>query len=167
MFEVGDFVVHPTRGAGLVVGFDNFERQEGEKRYYVIELMGVPDTQFMLPVNSSEADDLRPPIPLSTLQKVWHILASAPQPLPSNHKRRYRVLHNKLEDGDPIDIAETVRDMAGRQRQEKGLTTRGKRIYDRVMTFLTTEIAAAQHNAIEEVENQVRKKLREGIPRAN
>ena len=41
MFEIGDAVVHPTRGAGVVTGFKELQRRGTSERYYKIKLDNV------------------------------------------------------------------------------------------------------------------------------
>jgi RNA polymerase-interacting CarD/CdnL/TRCF family regulator len=72
-------------------------------------------------------------------------------------------LEKKLGAGDVLQTAEVVRDLAERQRCEGRLTTVGKRIYDRAMTFLVGEIAAVQSVELPEAEDEVRARLHQNM----
>ena len=92
---------------------------------------------------------------------MWPLLRSIPIPLDDDYKARYSELGAKLEDGTILRVAEAVRDLAGRRHEKSRLTDREKRLYDRAMTLLSAEIAAAQSTGIDEAEAQITTLLRE------
>jgi RNA polymerase-interacting CarD/CdnL/TRCF family regulator len=165
MFEKGDAVVHPVRGAGIVTGFEKLRRKGRDRLYYIIELLGLPDSSLMIPVkqNGEETRILRPPVSESDLASVWKVLSDKPQQLPSAHKTRHRLVEDKLQRGDILETAKAVRDMAWREHTEKGLTSRGKRIYERAITLLSAELAAAQGLELNEAQTQIQEQMIESF----
>jgi len=143
MFRQGDAVVHPARGVGVVENIIERELRGVREPYYQIRLLGSTETTILIPVSAEQKMGLRSAMPRSGLSKVWDLLRSTPSDLPANHKERYRLLEEKLHTGDVVDITEVVRDMAWRERQEGQLKTVGKRIYQRGLTLLAGEVAAA------------------------
>jgi RNA polymerase-interacting CarD/CdnL/TRCF family regulator len=164
MFQVGDAVVHPVRGTGVVVGFEELQQQENSRLYYVIELLGLPESSLLIPVKSAEKKNLRPVIPEAQLDQVWKVLDDQPAVLPSEHKTRYKLLEDKFQSGDTLLIAEAVRDMTWRQQHDKGLTGRGQRIFQRGMRLLAAEVAATQGIELQDAEDQIRHRLEESLP---
>jgi CarD family transcriptional regulator len=163
-FDVGDAVVHPVRGAGVVVGFRELKHNGTIRLYYTIELMGLPDSSLMIPVKSANENcDLRPPIPESKLRRVWEVLSIDPEALPADHKVRYKLLEEKLRSGDILQVAAAVRDMTWRREQENGLTSRGQRIYQRAMMLLAGEIAATQRIDLADAEAKIGALFRENL----
>lgn len=165
MFKVGDAVVHPIRGAGIVVDIEELERREGPKPYYNIDLIAHPDTILMIPVSKAEDEGIRQVISKSNLEEVWHILDADPEELPSNYRTRHKAMKEKLQTGDIRKIAEAIRDMAWYRRQRGELTTRGRRIYQRGMSLLAGEVAATREIGVNAAKAQIRKKLRKNLPR--
>lgn len=159
MFKIGDAVFHPALGAGVVMGFEELRRREKRDLYYRIELLGQPGSSLMIPVGAAETIGLRPAIPRSRLDRVWRVLRASPGTLPEEHKARYKLLEEKLRSGDTMQVAEAVRDMTRRQQERNGLTGRGKKIYQRGMTLLAGEIAAARGIALADAEAQIRARL--------
>ena len=155
MFRSGDAIVHPTRGAGVIVSIDQRQWRGGVSQYYRIRLLDQPGTSLMIPISEAETLGLRYAIEESDISQVWHVLASEPQVLPTDHKERYQVLEGKLYAGDVYQVAEVVRDMAWRQREEGTLTTVGKRHYDESVKMLAGEIAAAQGIELSEAQAQI------------
>jgi len=163
MFEIGDTIVHPIRGAGVVISIEKRQWQGSSNLYYKIRLLAQPGTSLMIPIRTAEAMGLRRAIPRSRLDQVWRVLRADPETLPADHKERYQLLESKLHTGNILRVAEAVRDMAWRKQREGNLTTRGKRMYEEGMMLLTGEIAAAQGVDLADAEAQVRQKLKESL----
>ena len=160
-FKTGDAVFHPVRGAGVVTGIKERKWNGGKRRYYTIELLSHRGTRVMVPASNAKEIGLRHAMSLTKLKKVWRVLRGDPQKLPKDHKDRYAVIEEKLHTGDSFEVAEAVRDMAWRRKQEGRLTTKGKRLYDEALMLLVGEIAAAQEIELEEAEGQVHARLQE------
>jgi CarD family transcriptional regulator len=166
-FKTGDAVFHPVRGAGVVTGIKD-RKWDGEKcRYYTIELLGHPGTKVMVPAVTAKEIGLRHAMSQANLKKVWRVLRGDPQKLPKDYKDRYAVIEEKLHTGDTFEVAEAVRDMAWRRKQEGKLTTKGKRIYQEALMLLAGEIAAVQEIEMEEAEGQVYARLQESLTPAS
>jgi len=163
MFKAGDAIIHPVRGAGVVVRVEERQWRGSNDLYYRIKLLGQPGTRLMIPVCAAKTLGLRRVIPQSKLNKVWRVLRAAPRTLPADHKERCKLLDDKLHTGDVFQVAEVVRDMAWRQQRKGHLTTTGKRRYEEGMRILTGEIAAVQGVDLDDAEVQVSVTLRESL----
>ena len=75
MFSVGDKVIHPAYGAGVIAEIN--EKQVGEQQctYYIIELLTQPGT-LMVPVDRAEVLGLR--LPVEEPKEVLTMLTSQP-----------------------------------------------------------------------------------------
>lgn len=162
-FKTGDAIIHPVRGAGLVVRVEERQWRGRDALYYRIELLGQRGTQVMVPAGAVEKIGLRRAIPRSKLNQVWRVLRADPKKLPTNHKQRYKLLGDKLHAGDVYQVAEAVRDMAWRQQRQGNLTTMGKRMYEEGLRILAGEIAAVQGVDLNAAEAQVRDRLSERL----
>ena len=162
-FEAGDAIVHPVRGAGVVVRVEERQRRGGNDLYYRIELLGQPGTSLIIPISLAKTLGLRRAIPQSKLNQVWHVLCADPKTLPADHKERYKLLEDKLHTGDVFQVTEAVRDMAWRQQREGRLTTMGKRMYEEGTNLLAGEIAASQGVDVADAEAQIRARLEEHL----
>ena len=161
MFNTGDAIVHPTRGVGVVVNIQEREWQGSASRYYQIELLGrEPSLRLMIPIEESDELGLRLAIQGSEVEQVWQVLCSQAEDLPSNHKTRHKLLREKLHAGDVFQVAEVLRDLTWRQKEEDHLTTRGNRIYKEALMFLAGEVAAAQEIDVGEAKTRITEKLR-------
>lgn len=163
MFKAGDAIIHPIRGAGIVVRIEKRQWRDSSDLYYRIKLLGQQDTSLMIPIDAAEALGLRRAISRSQLRHVWRVLGADPESLPADHKKRYQLLKDKLHTGDILEVAGAVRDMAWRQQQEGRLTTVGKRIYEQGITLLAGEVAAVQDINVADAETQIRTMLKENL----
>jgi CarD family transcriptional regulator len=163
-FKTGDAIVHPVRGAGIVMRIEERRWRGSNNLYYRIKLLGQPASSLMIPISNAATIGLRRAISLSSLNQVWQVLCATPGILPTDHKERYQVLEGKLHAGDVLQVAEAVRDMTWRRQQEGNLTTRGKQMYEEGMMLLAGELAATQDIDMTDAEAQIRDKLSESLP---
>jgi CarD family transcriptional regulator len=164
MFKVGDTVVHPDYGAGVVRDVKNIAFLGNEKkRYYSIELLSQPETTVMVAVRNEEKVGLRSPISQSKLERVWRILRASPRTLPSDHSKRYALLKEKLHDGDIFEVARVLRDLAWRQKDRQSLTMRGKQLYEESLELLASEVAGALGSEFALAEVQIAERLTASI----
>lgn len=161
MFNTGDAIVHPTRGVGVVVDIQEREWQGTSSQYYQIELLGrEPSLQLMVPIEEAEELGIRRAIQKSEVEEVWRVLRARPGDLPENHKTRHALLKDRLHAGDVFRVAEVLRDLTWRQKEEDHLTTRGERLHKEALMLLAAEVAAAKGIDVAEADSQIRERLR-------
>lgn len=163
MFKAGDRIVHPIRGAGIVMDVEERDWHGDNDTYYTIQLLGSQASKLIVPTSAAKDLGLRRAISRSKLKKLWGVLRSDPRKLPKEHKKRYKLLKEKLHAGDVFQIAEVVRDMAWRQKSRGHLNTVGKRMYEEGLRLLAGEIAAVQDIEPDDAEVEVRTQLRESL----
>ncbi|MGC8863080.1 MAG: CarD family transcriptional regulator [Armatimonadota bacterium] len=100
--EIGDRVLHPRYGIGVINGIET-RIQDGEPReYYVIPKPALSSTIFV-PVDSADEVGLRPVSSPDTLKKALKILAGEVDDCESTAK-----LHD-LSWTDPLELARAIR----------------------------------------------------------
>ena len=162
-FQVRDAVVHPDYGTGVITEIKERNSFGPGKRYYSIALLGEPGTTVMVPVGREESFGLRRPIPKNRLSRLWRILRAQPEALPTDHKERYALVQEKLQDCDFFQIAEAVRDLAWRREEKRHLTPVGKRLYETGLGFLASELAAVLGSDVDTAEAQIAERLEASI----
>ena len=164
-FQVGETVVHPDYGAGVITEIQERRSLGPSKRYYSIELLGDPRTTVMVALDKEVSVGLRQPIPKARLSRLWRILRAEPEVLPDEHKERYAVIEGKLEEGDIFQITEAVRDLAWRREEKRNLTTVGGRLYETGLGFLASELAGVQGSDVDTAKAQIAERLADSIAR--
>lgn len=159
MFKVGDRVIHPVRGAGVVERIVEREWRGASRRYYSISLLSNPSTWVMIPLVKADGIGLRPAVSKSKLKRVWKVLEETPDSLPTNYKQRFRVVSNRLDTGDIMSVVSAVRDLTWREQVVGRLTIQGGRLYKQALSMLIGEVAAVKGIAFEKAESRVRNRL--------
>jgi CarD family transcriptional regulator len=165
-FKVGETVVHPHYGAGVITEIQERHSLGPSRRYYSIRLLGDSQTTVMVALGKEESVGLREPIPKTRLSGLWRVLRGEPQALPEEHKKRYALIEGKLEEGDLFQIAEVVRDLAWRQEEKRSLTKVGKRLYETGLAFLASELAGVRGGDVNTAEAEIAERLEASIGQA-
>ena len=159
MFHIGDAVIHPDYGPGRVIDIEQVSCLGAGKRYYEIELFDGTDTHVWEPVPAAKEVGLRSPVPQARLQQMWRALSARPELLPEDHKERYAQINLKLHSGDPIQLAEALRDLAWRRWQKGKLTQGGKNLYERTIKKLAGELAIILDKGMQAAQAQISQRL--------
>ncbi len=150
VFNVGDKVVYPMHGAGIIEAIEEREVLGNRQKYYIMKLP-IGDMQVMVPMESAEDVGLREIIDHEGVKKVIEILKGKKTKMSSNWNRRYRANMEKIRSGDIFEVAEVVRNLAIRDA-EKGLSTGEKKMLDSAKQILISELVLAQDATEEEIE---------------
>lgn len=142
-FTVGDRVVYPMHGAGLI---ESVEEQQvlGRCRDYYVLRLPVGNMKVMVPVDGVEDCGLRAVMDPATVDAVLAVLAADVPPVTSsgNWNRRFRANVDKLKTGNPCDTAEVIRDLTHRERV-KGLSSGERKMLENARRMLVSEIVLA------------------------
>ncbi len=144
MFNIGDKVVYPMHGAGIIESIEEKEISGEKLRYYIIKLpMG--EMKAMVPLNKVKEVGLRQVIDEGDILKVFEVLKSESTNMPLNWNHRYRANLEKIKSGSIFEVAEVVRNLATRDRQ-KGLSTGEKKMLENARRILLSELVLAQND---------------------
>lgn len=138
MFNVGDKVVYPHHGAGVVEKVEE-RNVEGERKKYFILSLCRGDLKITVPEESTDSVGLRGIIGKSEVKSVFEVLHQGQSQMPSNWNHRYKKNRDKIRSGSVYQVAEVVRNLSIRER-EKGLSTGEKRMLNQARQILLSEI---------------------------
>jgi len=141
LYKIGDRVVYPMHGAGII---ESIEEKEilGEKRQYYILKLPVGDMKVMIPINNCREIGLREVIDSDGVQKVMGILKEQSSNMSTNWNRRYRANLEKIKSGNIYEVAEVVRNLINRDR-EKGLSSGERKMLENARQILLSELVLA------------------------
>ncbi|MBQ1384469.1 MAG: CarD family transcriptional regulator [Firmicutes bacterium] len=138
MFAIGDRVVYPMHGAGVIESIEE-KKILGETRSYYILHIPHGNMQVMVPVDGVSAG-LRGIVDCAAIDNVIGVLSSASTPMDDNWNRRNRANMDKLKTGDICQVAEVVRNLLRMDRQKK-LSTGEKKMLLNARQILASEIS--------------------------
>lgn len=142
MFDIGDKVVYPMHGAGIIEGIEEREIL-GEKQSYYILRFPVGDMKVMIPIANVEQIGIREVIPNEEVDKVVEFLTNDKTSMSSNWNKRYRQNMEKMKTGDIYEVAEVVRNLMLRDR-EKGLSTAERKMLSNARQILISELVLSK-----------------------
>ncbi|GBF12010.1 CarD family transcriptional regulator [Tepidibacillus infernus] len=160
MFNVGDKVVYPMHGAGVIESIEEKEILGEKKRYYIMRIP-IGDMKVMIPMNNVSEIGLRQVVDEKEIDHVMDILKNHQKDNTANWNRRYRANLDKMKSGDIYEIADVVRNLMLRD-QEKGLSTGEKKMLENAKQILISELVLAkelkQEEAFKLLENIISEK---------
>ena len=141
MFNVGDKIVYPMHGAGVI---ESIEEKEilGHKQNYYIMKMPVGDMKVMIPTHNVDGIGIREVIDSCDVDKVYEILQDQSVNVTSNWNKRYRENMTKIKSGNIYEVADVVRILMIRDR-EKGLSTGERKMLNSARQIMVSELVLA------------------------
>lgn len=138
MFTIGDKIVYPMHGAGVIEEIE-VKQILGEKRQYYILRVPCGEMKIMIPVENSEEIGVRGIISVKEINAVLNFLGQESSEMSHNWNRRYRENMEKLKSGDIYHVAEVVRNLM-RADKEKKLSTGEKKMLSNAKQILISEL---------------------------
>ena len=156
MFNVGDKVVYPMHGAGIIEGIEEKNILGEKQNYYIIKMPG--EVKVMVPTAKASAVGVRDIIDSNTASKVFKVLESSSTEIESNWNKRYRDNMEKMKSGDIYEVADVVRSLSFKQK-EKGLSTGEKKMLLNAKQILVSELTLAENLSKDDIEDMVNQKI--------
>jgi CarD family transcriptional regulator len=164
MFSVGDKVVHPGYGPGVITGIERRQVIGEAKRYYVIDMLS-GGTTLMTPVAQADNVGLRPAINDEQVERLLQLLTAAPGELPDDFRERQADIEERLKEGDVYVSAEVARDMTW-FGQRRGLTKRDTQLLQRAQELVGGELALIRGLELKEAISELEAILADAIREA-
>jgi CarD family transcriptional regulator len=158
-YEVGDNVVYPHHGAGVVLKKETRDMMGESRDYLTIKILH-NDMTVMVPCENAHRAGLRRVIDEEQVRRVIDVLTGEVSEMPKNWNRRFKYNREKIKTGDVYELAEVVRNLAIRE-WEKGLSTGEKQMYTRAKKILASEFMYALDKDEEGAEEYIDELLEE------
>lgn len=138
LFQIGDNIVYPMHGAGIIEAIEEKEFS-GEKQQYFVIKMSIRNMKVMIPTGKILNSNIRPVTDILALKHIIHIFQHGESDRLLPWKQRYKVNTDKIKTGEIQEGAEVVRDLM-RMKKEKALNTTEKTMLDNAHGFLISEL---------------------------
>lgn len=156
MFKVGDKIVYPMHGAGVIETIEERSILDEKQSYYIIKMPG--EVKVMVPTAKAEEIGVRNIIDKETAGKVISVLEQDSTEMSMKWNKRYRDNVEKMKSGDVFEIADIVRNLSFKQKN-KGLSTTEKKMLLNAKQILVSELVLAESKEKDEVEQIVDSKI--------
>ncbi|GAB6106946.1 CarD family transcriptional regulator [Fusibacter bizertensis] len=149
MFKVGDKIVYPMHGAGIIEAIEFKELMGADKEFYILKLP-IKNMKVMIPTANAEDLGVRRVVDKGIFNDVIDILAQNKEVMPDNWNRRYRANLEKVKTGDVFEVATVVRNLEILDR-EKGLSTGERKMLNNSKQILVSELTLSKDLKEEDV----------------
>lgn len=149
-FQIGDRIVHPLHGAGII---DHIETQRiggTDRQYYVLRLPG-GGMVVKIPVESCQDIGVRPVVDAGEIESLFSLIPDIHVNMTSNWNKRYRENMMRIRSGDIREVAAVIKCLMCRD-VERGLSTGERRMLHSAKQILLSEIVLAEDSTYEEAE---------------
>ena len=160
MYQVGDRVVHPMHGAGIIESIVQ-ERLGGQLSSYYVFRMPSGGLTLKIPTGSCGAIGVRA---LSTSGRIREVLSAIPGleiDRTSNWNRRYRENLNQLKSGDLLEVARVIKGLMWRDR-EKGLSNGERKMLHSAKQILVSEVVLVEGHTYPDAEQRIEQAMMTG-----
>ncbi|MBF7082823.1 CarD family transcriptional regulator [Desulfallas sp. Bu1-1] len=153
MFKIGDKVVYPMHGAGIIEAIEEKEVLGETRQYYILRLP-VGDMKVMIPIATCKEVGLREVIDDEGVKRVFGILRGQSTSMSDNWNKRYRANLEKIKSGNIYEVAEVVRNLVYRDK-EKGLSSGERKMLENARQILISELVLAMGMAEDRAKSMI------------
>jgi CarD family transcriptional regulator len=153
LFGIGDKVVYPMHGAGVIEAVEVREILGARQSYYVMRIP-LGEMKVYIPQNNVDHMGLRQIVAQSEVPRVLSVLRALHAEEQGNWNRRYRANLEKLRTGCILAVAEVVSTLCARERS-KGLSTGEKRMLETARQILVSELILVENVSEEAAQHLV------------
>jgi CarD family transcriptional regulator len=153
LLHVGDKVVYPMHGAGVIAGIETCEVLGEGKSYYVLQ-MPMGNMKVMIPTDNVDNIGLRDIISEDKVGEVKDVLEDKPEKAQGSWNRRFHANLDRMKTGNICDVAAVARNLILQDRQRK-VSSGERRLMDLARQILISELVYACDKTPDEVEGWV------------
>ena len=157
MFQVGDKIVHPMHGAGIVDEIVTRKVNGVLRDYYSLRLP-VGGMLVMIPTENCGEIGVRAVLTAEEADRVLGEIADIQVELEPNWNQRYRENMLRLKSGDLLEVSKVVKCLMLRDSR-RGLSTGERKMLHSAKQILVSEISMAHDIPYEEAELRINKAL--------
>jgi len=141
-FQVGDKVVYPNQGVGIIEQISTRNLTGQTEMFYLLRLNS-SSLRVMVPTSNVASVGLRRVAKGREIETVFDYLAKGQCKTPQDWKWRFKENCEKMRVGSLRQVAEVLKSLL-RLNQAKPLSFREKKMLDRAWSLLVDEIAVAR-----------------------
>ena len=150
MFSIGDLVVHPMHGAGVIDDIVR-ERVAGATKEYYVFKMPVGGLVLKIPVANSQIIGVRGIMSRTEAEALLDAIPGLAVESNSNWNKRYQENMLRMKSGDLYEVARVVKALMHRDHL-RGLSTGERKMLHTARQIMLSEIVLAEECEYHEVE---------------
>ncbi|MDO4810886.1 MAG: CarD family transcriptional regulator [Eubacteriales bacterium] len=164
MYLIGDKVVHPMHGAGIIEEITE-ERLGGKTNRYYVFRMPVCGLTLKLPVENCAAIGIRTLYTISQIEEVLGHIPLLEVEMTANWNRRYRENMERIKSGELIKVAQVIKGLMWRDKQ-RGLSNGERKMLHSAKQILLSEIVLVCDTPYADAEKHLNQTMMIGVNNA-
>jgi len=154
-FEIGDKVVYPNHGVGIIEKISNRLVAGKFERFYLLRICS-NDILVMVPTANAGDVGLRKIVERRDVDQLLSLLSNTHFFSQKDWKDRFKENSEKMRSGSIFHVAEVFKNLVYLSRV-KPLSFREKRMLDRARFLLVSELSTVMNQAELEIEDRIEK----------
>ncbi len=146
-FQVGDKVIYPNHGLGVVQGIETKTILGTTCGFYHLRMVA-NETTVLVPVDNVDGVGLRRAISDEEIERLFTLLGDGKIDNHQNWKGRFKDNSDRMRTGSIYDVVEVLKSLTFLARS-KNLSFREKRMLDRAKFLVISEISEVSHEKTE------------------
>jgi CarD family transcriptional regulator len=167
-FSIGDKVVYPNHGVGIIEQINSRTIGSQVERFYLLKIKA-SSLKVMVPFHNVDSVGLRKVVRNGEVQKILDFLTDGKCENNADWKYRFKENSDKMRTGSLLDVAIVLKGLL-LLAQAKPLSFREKKMLERSRYLLVSELAMAKNweeTDIEELLNKALSKCKLRFPEAS
>ena len=152
-FKVGDKVVYPNHGVGVIEQVSKKSIGGSISSFYRLRILA-NDSMVMVPVGNTSTVGLRKVLTRNQITRVLKMLKNGEVATYDDWKGRFQANSEKMRTGDIMAVADVLKSLTILS-DVKPLSYRERKMLDRARFLLISELSEASNKAQEKVEQQI------------
>ena len=161
IFKIGDKVVYPNHGVGVIEQVKNRAIGDIEASFYCLRIIST-DSTVMVPVQNTAVVGLRKVLGRREVSRVFKVLKEGEVTTYDDWKGRFQSNSEKMRTGDIRAVADVLKSLT-MLNEVKPLSYRERKMLDRARFLLISELSEAGGKSQEEVEAMIDDSLSDGM----
>ena len=153
MYQIGDKIVHPMHGAGVIDSIVE-EKISGKLVSFYVFKMPISGLTLKIPVENSEMIGIRDISPVDAIEAVIEQIPNLSVDMTANWNHRYRENMERIKSGDLLEVAGVIKALMHRD-SERGLSNGERKMLHSAKQILISEIVLSESVAYPEAEARV------------
>jgi CarD family transcriptional regulator len=151
-FHIGDKVVYPNHGVGVIEQISSRSIGSTIEKYYLLNIKA-SSLKVMVPCNNAGSVGIRRVVRNGEVQKILEYLSLVEELSPSDWKERFKDNSDRMRTGSLLEVAGVMKSLIA-LHQAKPLSFREKKMLERARFLLVSELAmsrSVEESKIEEL----------------
>lgn len=151
MYSIGDKVVHPLHGAGIIEDIKEMELARVKRKYYVVRF-AIGNMVTNIPIENSDSIGIRSVIDKAEAKKVLQNFRDAEVSDDANWNKRQRDNLVKIKSGDIYQVLTVLKELMYREKS-KGLSTSERKTLSSARQIVVSELLLSEVAEMADIES--------------